>query len=331
MMRCIICGNILPPGARQCPVCGARTDNAQEGNYYTQNNPPADGGYGFAAGDAKNTQNRYATPAFHTYRKQMLTGFPQNQEANYQGQSRDSYSAGGALARALSDLPQVVRSAFTDPMGTLQGMMRRGDRLTGGVMVLLSLILAFLAGMILTKGALGMLFSAMSGLTGLQLADSAASLNQGVGYLAGKVALSVGGIATLCQLIASLVPVVVAVAYLNLLRQLRFSFLMVSSLTAIVTLPNMLALLLAAVFSLITPYLALLMLFFGQVLSYVLLCNMAVRLADTDAARTIPLQASLICLSELMKIILIAVIGGALMNGVVQTLSGLTNSVSGLL
>ena len=331
MMRCIICGNMLPPGAVQCPVCGARVDGAQNEPRYQSNTPPANGGYGFAAGDAQNTQNRYATPAFHTYRKQMLTGFPQNQEANYQGQPRDGFSAGSALVRALTDLPQVVRSAFTDPMGTLQGMVRRDDRLTGGVMVLLSLILAFLAGMILTSGALGALFSTMSGLTGLQLADSTASLNQGVSYLAGKIALPVGGIAALCQLIAALVPVVIAMAYLNLLKQQRFSFVLVSGLTAIITLPNVLALLLAAVFSLITPYLALGMLFFGQVISYVLLCNIVVRLAETEPTRTIPVQASLVCFSELLKIILIAVIGGAMMGGVVQTLSGLTNSVSGLL
>jgi hypothetical protein len=338
-MRCTQCGSILPPGVAQCPVCGARTDGAQarEGNrpqYWTPGDPqgaPGGGEYGFSANDSKNLQNRYATPAFHTYRKQMLTGFPENQQADYQGHSRDSFNPGGAFVRALSDLPQVFRSAFDNPTGALQGMMRRGDRFTGGILVLLSLVFAFLAGMILTKAALGTLFSVLSGLTSQQMADSAASLNQGVGYLAGKVAVSVGGIAALCQLIAALIPAAVTMAYLSLLRQVRFSFLLLSGFTAVITLPNLIALLLASVFSLITPYLSLIALFFGQVVSYVLLCTMAVQIAELDSTRAVPAQASLVCLSELTKIILIAVAGGALMGGVIRTLAGLTSSVGGLL
>lgn len=338
-MRCKTCGFILPQGAAQCPVCGERADGAQQDPRFQlpfqetggeQQSGPAES-YGFSAGDAQNRQNRYATPAFHTYRKQMLPNFPQNQQANYQGQPRGGYGPGSGFARALSDLPQVVRGAFADPLGTLQGMMRRDDRFTGVIMVAISLILAFLAGIILTNGILGMLFSAMSGLTGLQLAQSAASLNQGVGYLAGKVGVSVGAVAAACQLVAALVPVIVTMAYLSLLRQMKFSFLLASGFTAIVTLPNVLGLLLAAVFSLITPYLSLLILFFGQIVSYVLLCNMAVKLSDTGADRTVPLQAALVCLSELMKLILIAVVGGAMMGGVIRTLSSLTSSVSGLL
>ena len=338
-MKCKTCGYMLPLGTAQCPVCGERTDGIREPSPFQlpygdpdggQNNQSADG-YGFAADDSQNQQNRYATPAFHTYRKQMFANFPQDQQANNHTQPRDGFATDGGFARAMSDLPQVVRGAFVDPMGTLQGFIRRDDRYTGGIMVVLSLILAFLAGMILTKGALGGVFSAMSGLTGVQLADSAASLNQGVGYLAGKVALPIGGIAAACQLIAALVPVVVTMAYLSLLRQVKFSFLLASGLTAIITLPNVLGLLLAAVFSLITPYLSLLVLFFGQVVSYVLLCNLAVQIACPEPNRTVLVQATLVCLSELMKIILVAVVGAMMMGGVIQTLAGLTNSVSGLL
>ena len=330
-MRCMICGKILPPGVSQCPFCGGSADAAPSDPRYAQNPPPAEGGYGFASDDARNTQNRYATPAFHTYRKQVFTGFPQNQEANYQGHTRDSFSAGSAMVRSLSDLPQVIRTAFVDPMGTMQGMMRRDDRLTGGMLGVLSLILAFLAGMILTKGILATLFSAMSGLTGLQLAESAASLNQGVNYIAGKVAVSVGGIAALCQLIVAFVPVAMTMVYLSVFKQIKFSFLMASNFAAIVFIPNVLALVLAAVFSLVTPYLALLVLFLGQVNSYVLLCNMTVQTACTEPDRVVPVQAALVCLSELVKLILIAVIGGMMMSGAMQTLSSLTNSVSGLL
>ncbi|MBE0601566.1 MAG: hypothetical protein IH607_07230, partial [Firmicutes bacterium] len=37
MMRCIICGNLVPPGATHCPICGARTDNAREESFYPPN------------------------------------------------------------------------------------------------------------------------------------------------------------------------------------------------------------------------------------------------------------------------------------------------------
>lgn len=341
-MTCTHCGNMIPPGAAQCPICGAQPDSPQAQEDFRfhqqypksndqQNMPPNGSEYGYSAEEPRDRQKQYATPAFHTYRKQMFTGFPQNQQTKYQGQTRDSFNPGGAFLRALSDLPQVVRSAFSNPTGALQGMIHRGDRYTGVMMVLLSLVFAFLAGMILAKGMLGSLFSVMSGLTGLQLADSAASLNQGVSYLAGKVAVPVGGIAAVCQLIAALIPAAVTMAYLSLLRQVRFSFLLLSGFTAVITLPNLLALVLAAVCSLISPYLSLLMLFFGQVVSYVLLCTMAVKIANPESSRTVPVQAALVCLSEFTKIILIAVIGGAMMNGVVRTLAGLTNSVSGLL
>ncbi len=331
MMRCIVCGNMLPPDAKQCPFCGTHTEGAQEPPTFPQGNPPADGGYGFAASDAQNKQNRYATPAFHTYRKQMFTGFPQSQQTNYQPQPRDGHSTGGAFMRALGDLPMVIRTAFTDPMGTLQGMVRRDDKFSGGIMVVLSLILAFLAGIILTNGLLGMLFSAMGGLTGLQLADSAASLNQGVTYMAGKVSISIGGVAAVCQLIAALIPVAITMAYLGVFRKLKLSFVLASGLTAIVMLPNVVALLLAAVLGLLTPYLAILVLLFGVICGYVLLSAMTLRLAEADPAASVPAQAGLICLSELVKLILIAVVGGVMMNSVIQTLAGLTSSVSGLL
>ena len=115
----------------------------------------------------------------------MFTGFPQQDQRDFRG-TRGKYQPGGGFAKALSDLPQVVGESFDNPMGALQGMIRRGDRFTGGMAVMLSLIFAFFAGMILTKGVLGSLIAAMSGLTGLQLADSAASLNQGASYLAGR-------------------------------------------------------------------------------------------------------------------------------------------------
>ena len=122
--------------------------------------------------------------------------------------------------------------------------------------------------------------------------------------------MPVGGIAAVSQLIAAMVPAAVVMVYLSVMRQVRFSFLLLSGFTAIITLPNLLALVLASVCGLISPYLSLMVLVFGQIYGYVLLCTMTVRLAGLEAGRAVPAQALLICLSEFTKLILIAVIGG---------------------
>lgn len=339
-MRCTHCGSIIPPGLTHCPICGTPIDTRQvQQEYreypktdYQQGVPPSGREYGYAANEPSQPPKQYATPSFHTYRTQLLTGAPENgRQSPFQGQPRDGYSSGGSFSKTLSDLPGVVRGAFTGPADTLLGMVRREDRYTGGVVVLLSLILAFLTGMIMTRGVLGVLFSIVTDVTGAELADSAASLNQGVSYLAAKISLPVGGVAAMCELIAVLMPLAVTMVYLSAMKQIRFSFVLVSGIAAIITLPHLFSLLLAAACSTITPYLSMLMLLFGQVFSYVLLCNVITRLAALRPPRTVPVQATLICVSELTKVILIVVIGGALMTGVFRTLASLTNSVSGLL
>lgn len=341
-MRCTHCGIIMPPGVLRCPICGACPDSAQaQEDYrsyqqypktdYQQGVPPDGREFGYTAGNPVNQPKQYATPAFHTYRKQIFTGFSQSQQTPHHSQPRENFNPNGALYRAISELPQVVKGAFHNPVGTLQTMVRREDRYTGAILMLVSAMFAFLAGMILVKGALGSLFSMASGVTGLQLAGSAASLNQGVSYLAGRIAVPIGGIAALCQVIAAVMPAVVTMVYLSTVRQVRFSFLLLSGIMAITVLPNIIALVLASVCSPITPYLSLVMLFFGQVFSYVLLCTMAVRIAELEPQKAVLVQASLICLSELTKIALIAAIGGTLMSGVVRTLTSLTNSMGGLL
>lgn len=355
-MRCTHCGSIIPPGVQRCPICGASPDSlqAQEDfrlhRQYPKMNPPAQTGIDFTAMPEENAgmpdpyaqpganarpasenANRYATPAFHTYRQQILTGPQQGRQAAYEGQSRDSYNPGGAFSNTLSDLPQIARGAFTNPTATLQGMIRREDRFTGMLLLMLSVIFAFLAGMILVKGALGSVFAVAGGVTGLQLADSAASLNQGVAYLAGKINVSVGGIAAVCQLIAAAVPVAVTALYLCLGRKVRFSFPLLNGLTAVAVLPNLAALVLASVLSLLTPYLSAFVLLCGQVTGYVMLCAVATQLIAVKPQRAVLTQTVLVCVSELLKILLIALIGGALLGGVLRTLSGLTNSMGGLL
>ncbi len=347
-MRCVNCGNFIPPGQQQCPVCGFFANGgpggvAQDGypcypqnpqypqypqNDYQQGVPPSARANGYTR---EEPPREYATPAFHTYRKQLLHGLSQDMQPPYQTQSRESFNPGGSFAKILSDLPGVVKGAFTSPMDTLLGMVRREDRFTGGLLALLSMIMAFLTAMVMVRGIFGSLFAITSSVTGLQLAGSAASLKQGVAYLAGRVAVPIGGVAAVCQMISIVIPVAVTMIYLSAKRQIKVSFLLLSGFTAITVLPNLIALLLAAVFSMITPYLSIAALLFGVVFSYVMLCTMAVQLANLQPQQAVPVQASLICISELTKILLIVGVGGALMSGITRTLTSLTSSVSGLL
>ena len=296
-MRCTHCGSIIPPGVPRCPICGANPDSQQaqeDYRFYQQypktefppNAPSSGGEYGVAAPEflrEPESPNQYATPAFHTYRTQRFTGYTQNAQSNWRGQPKDGVPSGG-FSQALSDLPQVIRGAFLNPAGTLQGMLRREDRVTGGILLFLSLAFAFLAGMVLSKGALGAVFAVVSGLTGLQFAETAASLNQGVNYLAGRVGVSVGGIAACCQLIAAFTPPLVTAVFLRAAGRMRISFVLLSGLTAVTAVPNVAALALASVVSLVSPYLAAVVLFFGQAVSYVLLCSMVARLDQPPAA-----------------------------------------------
>ena len=338
-MRCTHCGSVIPPGIQQCPICGSYIDTreAQEDfrvyqeypkTNYQQGVPPSARAYDYTR---EEPPKQYATPAFHTYRKQLLHGLQQDMQTPFQTQSRESFHSGGSFVKALSDLPGVIKGAFSSPMDTLLGMIRQEDRITGGLVVLVSLLMAFLSAIVMARGVLGSLLSVAGSITGLQLADNTASLHQGVSYMAGKVALPIGGIAVVCQLIAVIVPVAVTMIYLSIMRRVKASFVLLSGFTAIIVLPNLMAMLLAAVLSMITPYLSIVALGFGLVYSYVMLCSMATQLANLQPQRRVQVQASLICISELTKLLLIVGIGGALMNGVIRTLTSLTNSMGGLL
>ena len=128
-------------------------------------------------------------------------------------------------------------------------------------------------------------------------------MSQGVNYIAGKMAASVGGIAAFCQLIALIFPAVVALVYLCVIRKVRFSFLLASNLVALMTLPSIAAAVLCMLGSLISPYVGLVPVFVGVIASDVLLCTLVARITGIPEQQSAPVKIALVCIAELLKIV----------------------------
>lgn len=260
---------------------------------------------------------------------QGYNGFPQGYQQPY-GQ----YNPGrgnGEFVTTLSYLPRVLMGMFRSPGDTLQGMLERGDRYTGGVVAGLSLLLTFLATMIFTSGAVNAALSGLSQLLGTSLAGDAASMNQGVNYIAGKIAPSVGGIAVLCQLFSLVLPLTVALVYLCVIRKVRFSFLLASNLLALTTLPSLAVAALSMVVGLLSPYLAVLAVLAGVVVSNVLMVTLVSGMVGLPEQQSTPVKIALICASELLKILFIQLIGGSLLSLTMGTVSSLVSTMGSLL
>ncbi|MEA4929499.1 MAG: zinc ribbon domain-containing protein [Candidatus Limiplasma sp.] len=358
-MNCPSCGAILPQGAQSCPACGAPLAAAQGYGGYA----PQYGGYnqGFdptaynQAFDPTYGQGGYNTGGYPPVNGYPQTGYPTGYDtgayggANY-GQGYDPTAYGypqgyqpvygnyrapsgehGALLNALAYLPRVITGMFRDPMETLQGMLERNDVYTGGVVAGLSLLLTFLCAMLMTRSVISLAFGGLSGMLSAPLAADAASMNQGVNYIAGKIAGSLGGIAALCQLFALGFPAAVSMVYLCVMRKVRFSFALLSNVVAIVTLPSLAASLLCMLGSLLSPFIGLAVLLAGLIASYVLLCTLIACIAGKPEAQGVPVKIAVVCTSELLKILFIQLIGGALMSAAINTVSGLIGTMGSLL
>jgi hypothetical protein len=337
-MNCPNCGNVLPQGAPSCPACGMPQSTAQGSASYAQNYCAI----GYIGGNPQGyaAHNPYApggNPQGYDPAAAGQAGYSQEQNSYPAGyrQAYNRYSAppvhNSEFISALANLPRVIRCLFADPGETLHGMMERKDRYTGAVVVGLSLLLTFLVTILMTRGVILAVFTSLSEWTGVSLAADEASLNQGVNYIAGKMAFSVGGIAALCQLLAILLPAAVALTYLCVVKKVRFSYQLASNFVAIVTLPSIAAALLCMLFSLLSPVPAVLMLVLGDVVSYVLLCALVVWIAGVPQYQLAPVKIAVVCASETLKILLIWLIGGALATGALQTASALIGSMGSLL
>lgn len=355
-MNCPSCGTLLPQGTQRCPACGTMLAGQPEYPGY----PPQTGGYpqGFDPTFRQGgyPQGGYPQPGYGQ------GGYPQGYDSNpygssgyplqpgfdptASGQNYGGYPQGfqppvgrfgagardrGALPEALANLPHVVRGLFLDPGETLHTMMERGDVYTGGVMAALSLILTFFAAMIMTRSTVATVFGGLSGLLGTPLAGDAASMNQGINFIAGKIAASLGGIAMLCQLLALAISAAVAMVYLCVVRKVRFSFLLASGFVALTTLPSIAAAVGCMLLGLLSPYLGLLSVLVGMVASDVFICLLISHITGVPEQRSAVVKIAVVCIAEGIKIVLIQLVGGALLGSALQTVSSLVGTMGSLL
>jgi hypothetical protein len=315
------------------PPQGYAQGYPQAGGY--QQGYPQAGGYpqGYGAGEAQ--QPVYAQgfdPSAYgrdSYGQQGYGSFPTGYQPAW-----SAYRAGGergAFLGALGNLPRVLVGMFRDVGDTLQGMMERSDVFTGGLVAGLSLLFTFLAAMVMTRGAIAMAFNGLSSLFGISLAGDAASMSQGVSYIAGKIAAPIGGIAALCQLFALVLPAAVVLTYLCAIRQVRFSYLLASNVVAVTTLPSIAAALLCMVFSLLSPVLGVLMLALGEVASYVLVCLLIAHITGLAEQHSALVKLAVVCISIVVKMLFIQLVGGSLMASVMRTLTALMSTMGSLL
>ncbi len=297
-MNCAACGNPIPQGAQACPYCGM----------------PA----------AQQTANVYE----QSYAQCQTGGYPAGyQQAHVYGQKPQR----PGLLASLSELPRAFLDSFSRPGEVLYGMVERGDRLSGPIMMALVLALTFLAGMVIMRGFVGVLFEAFSMITGVSMAGTAASMNQGIRYIAGRVAPSVGGIAALCQLISMAVPTLVFMIYICVICKVTFSWELALGFLAITSLNTAAASLLAMALSLISPWLSLLPMLCGMAVSYTKACGMLSLIIARPESELMP--AKLVCtvVSVFVTMALAGTVGGLLMNGVMRRIFVLLGSVGSLI
>jgi hypothetical protein len=344
-MNCPKCGCILPAGAAVCPVCGSTPSQGVQRN---MGNPPQNGGYtpnAYGQGSVGPTvypqagygPTAYPSNGYDPNNAGAGQGYAQNYEGYPQGyrQVYGRYDAPGRerndFFTAMGNLPHVIHDLFLDPGETLHGMMDRNDRYTGAVVAGMSLLLTFLAAILFARGAIASVYSGLAGLMGTQLTGDAASLNQGINYIVGKMAAPVGGIAALCQLFALITPVAAALVYLCGFKKVRFSFLLASNLVAILTLPSLAASLLCMLLCLVSPWLGGMALLAGATASYVLLGALLSWITGLSQPDLVKTKIAVICAAEIVKILFFWLVGGALAASALVTAQSLVNTLGSLI
>ena len=210
-------------------------------------------------------------------------------------------------------------------------MLEKRDLLTGPIVAGLTLLLTFLCGMVVMRSFVGVLLSAISALTGVSLASDAASMNQGISYIAGRIAPSVGGAAVLCQLIGMAVPALVFLVYLCGVAKVHFSWELLLGFVAVTTLPTAAVALLAMVLSLLSPWLALLVALCGMAVSDTQACGLLSAVTGRSDAQRLSVKMLLVALALALTLIVGGLVGGLLMRGVTQRVMVLLNSVGSLI
>ncbi len=334
-MNCAKCGSPLAPGAVQCPMCGEPAGGyqqpAQPGVYgqqpvYPNYSAPVAGGYqpqqpqGFGG---------YSAGVYQTYTPyQQGQTMPGYQQPYIYGQTPPREKS--SFLTTLSGLPHAFLESFSRPGDLLRGMMEKHDLLSAPMVAALVLLLAFLGGMVIIRSFVGLLFTVLTSL-GANLAGDSASMNQGITYITGRIAPSVGGIAALCQLMGMLIPTMVFLVYLCVIRKVVFSWDLAFGMLTVSTLPTAAFALLAMALSLLSPWLAGLAILCGMAVSYIQLCGMLSPITSRPDGQLLPAKMALVSFSLGLNLLADVVVGGLLMGRVVQTVITLLYSVGSLL
>jgi len=295
-MNCAGCGQTLPEGAAVCPVC---------------NTPVAQPVY----------QQSYAQYQQNSY----PTGYQQPYAYGQEPAREDS------ILTVLADLPRAFLNSFTRPGEVLRGMVEKRDYYSGPVVAAVVLLLSFLGGMVVMRGFVSELFDVIAALSGVPLAGTDASMNQGISYIAGRVAPSVGGIAALCQLISMLVPTVVFMLYICVGCKVMFSAELALGFLGVTSLPTAVVALLAMASALISPWLALIFAVCGAAISYTQACSMLALITGRSEQQLMRGKLLCTCISLAVTLALCLLAGGVMMGGVAQRMVVLFSNVASLI
>lgn len=296
-MNCAACGRPMPQGATVCPVCQTPVQQIVYQQSYAQYQQ---GGYPGG------------------YQQPYVYGQPPVRREN-------------GFLTALAALPRAFCQSFTHPGEALRQMVERRDVYSGPVVTAVVLLLAFLGGMVVMRGFVGVLFRWVTALSGVSLAGTDASMNQGIRYIAGRVAPAVGGIEVLCQLICMLVPAVVFLVYICAVCKVMFSWELALGFVAVTSLPTVAMALLAMASSLLSPWISLLFLACANVMAYTQACGMLSLITGRDEQTL--MRGKLLCtgISLALSLALCGVVGGLLMGGVARRIVVLFANVGSLI
>ncbi|MDD3334624.1 MAG: hypothetical protein PHI98_03800 [Eubacteriales bacterium] len=354
-MNCPKCGSVLAPGALFCPVCNepvAAGYTAPQGYPEQQPTYPPQGfptGYQQGFPQQGYPQQSFPQQGFpqQGYPQQGAGGYPpvnpgypgpQGYQTPFEPQGyQQPYTYGeqrpnaNPLLTAISELPHSFMSSIRSPAGLMRELLERNDTFTCPIVAGVVLLVSFLCGMTVMRGVVGTVFSLVSTLTGVTMASDASSMNQGINYVAGRIAPSVGGIAALCQLIAMLVPTIVTTVYLTFLCKLRFSWPAALGLIAIPSFVTVAAALLSMLLSLLTPWLSLVCILCGVVINYLQLGALLSYLTGRDDAQLFHAKAVCFVISIAASLLIMGLAGGSLMNVVLDQMLRLLTNVGSLI
>lgn len=332
-MNCPKCGNMVSQGTAFCPFCneplntGFIQQNYQQG-YGTYQQPsqgaPQQGGFDAYGNPLQQTggypPQQQPQQSQQVYQQSYVQYEQQNYPTGYQtpyvyGQQPEQHE--NLFLATLSELPKKFLESFTKPSEVLRTMIERKDMLTGIMVSVLALVLSFIAGMLVMRGFVKVLFTLASVITNTSMASNNAAMNQGINYIARQFGAPIGGIVALCQLISMLVPAAVAMVYLCVVSKVRFSWELLIGFSGVTTMPTVAATVIAMACSMISPWLAVLVCIGGMVISYIQMGQMAADVTGKSGSQMLPAKMICICVSILLVLLLNGVVGGILMSGTI--------------